>query len=96
MRRPKDMIIEVFASPEPSMWAQHSARGERLPAPVPGPVREKGPRRLPANTTPIGAALTAVRSAHARKVGYFFFLSSSAACAAAKRATGTRNGEQLT
>ena len=31
-----------------------------------------------------------------RKPSYFFFLALIAACAAARRAMGTRNGEQLT
>ena len=42
------------------------------------------------------AVLMAVHGITAANVDHFFFLSSSAAWAAAKRATGTRYGEQLT
>jgi hypothetical protein len=67
-------------------------RKDVLPAHIRSLLPGRGaPARLPADRPRIRRARLSSRAVCQR-----FFFSSIAACAAARRATGTRNGEQLT
>src|SRR5947208_3582666 len=101
MNRPFVLLVVLVLVLDSPSWFRGRERGRARLGSWPQCMRknERGlPMNRPQNTKSIymAAALTEVRGAPARKVDSFFFLSSSAACAAAKRATGTRNGEQLT